>query len=135
MELTKKALEDVKFRTRGRWYSAEQVDDFLEELAVSADEAEREWKMLTAKVRDLGEQVENLREENVRLWKQTQELKKEIHSAPKREPTDDLRKERAQLIEDIKALKKFRQSFQEAVERDAASLSEQLKEMESYKLL
>lgn len=134
MELTKKALEDVKFRTRGRWYSAEQVDEFLEELAVAADEAEREWKTLTVKVRELGEQVENLREENVRLWKQTQELKKSI-CTPKETPADELEQERDRLIEDIKALKKFRSSFQQAVERDAASLSEQLKAMESYKLL
>lgn len=135
MELTKKALDDVKFRTRGRWYSAEQVDAFLEELAVCADESEREWKALTAKVHDLESQVENLREENVRLWKQTQELKAAVKSAPKADPLNDLKQQRNELINDIKALKKFRETFKAAVERDAKSLNEQLKELESYKML
>lgn len=134
MELTKKALEDVKFRTRGRWYSADQVDAFLEELAVSADEADREWQKARNTVRALEEQVDKLRDENVRLWKQVQELKS-LRQPPKPEVSRELEQERDGLIRDIKALKKFRETFCEAVERDAASLTEQLKDMDSHKLL
>lgn len=134
MELTKKALEDVKFRTRGRWYSADQVDAFLDELAVSADEADREWRKARNTVRALEEQVDKLRDENVRLWKQVQELKN-LRQPPKPEVSRELEQERDGLIRDIKALKKFRETFCEAVERDAASLTEQLKDMDSHKLL
>lgn len=133
MELTKKTLEDVKFRTRGRWYSADQVDAFLEELAVSADEAGREWRKARSTVKALEEQVETLREENVRLWKQVQELKNRPQPGP--EALGELEKERAGLIQDIKALKRFREDFQKAVEQDAASLTEQVKDMDSHKLL
>lgn len=135
MELTKKALEDVKFRTRGRWYSAEQVDDFIEELAASAEKAERDWQSLNRKVEDLTDKIESLREENVRLWQQTQQLRAEVKSAPKCDPNSELKAEREQLLSDIKALKKFRQSFCEAVERDAASLKDRLTELESFKML
>jgi len=135
MELTKKALEDVKFRTRGRWYSADQVDAFLEELAVSADEADREWRKAGSTVRALEEQVDKLRDENVRLWKQVQDLKSLPRLSPGQETLRELERERDGLIQDIKALKKFREDFQKAVEQDAASLTEQLRDMDSHKLL
>lgn len=135
MELTKKALDEVKFRTRGRWYSAEQVDAFIDELAVSADSAEQDRQMLNRKVEELAEKIESLREENVRLWQQTQQLRAEVQAAPKCDPNKDLKAEREQLLSDIKALRKFRQSFYEAVEKDAASIKEQLAELSSYKLL
>lgn len=135
MELTKKALDEVKFRTRGRWYSAEQVDAFIDELAVSADSAEQDRQMLNRKVEELAEKIESLREENVRLWQQTQQLRAEVQVAPKCDPNKNLKAEREQLLSDIKALRKFRQSFYEAVENDAASIKEQLAELSSYKLL
>lgn len=135
MELTKKALEDVKFRTRGRWYSAEQVDDFIEELAVSADKAERDVQALNRRVEDLTDKIENLREENVRLWQQTQQLRAEVKSAQKSDPNKDLKDERERLLKDIKALKKFRERFYEAVKHDATLINEQLDELDSFKML
>lgn len=135
MELTKKALEDVKFRTRGRWYNADQVDAFLEELAVSADEADRERQETRSTVRALEEQVDKLRDENVRLWKQVQDLKSRLRPSLKLKTPRELELERDRLIQDIKALKRFREDFQKAVEKDAASLTERLRNMESNKLL
>lgn len=135
MELTKKALEDIKFRTRGRWYSAEQVDEFLEEMAVAAEEAERSFKSIGSRLKKAEENVEALREENVKLWKENERLKREVKSTPKPSQTDKLLEEREQLLQDIKALKLFRERFQSAVESDAAALNAQIKEMKSKQLL
>lgn len=135
MELTKKALEDIKFRTRGRWYSAEQVDEFLEEMAVAAEEAERNFKSIGSRLKKAEENVEALREENVKLWKENERLKREAKSTPKPSQTDKLLEEREQLLQDIKALKLFRERFQSAVESDAAALNAQIKEMKSKQLL
>lgn len=135
MELTKKALEDIKFRTRGRWYSAEQVDEFLEEMAVAAEEAERNFKSIGSRLKKAEENVEALREENVKLWKENERLKREVKSTPKPSQTDKLLEEREQLLQDIKALKFFRERFQSAVESDAAALNAQIKEMKSKQLL
>ena len=42
MELTREALRAVEFRSRGQWYQARQVDQFIEELTVAVDQAQRE---------------------------------------------------------------------------------------------
>ncbi len=126
MELTKKALEDVKFRTRGRWYNAEEVDAFLEELTVAVDGAERE--------------LQESRQENRRLWRELDVLKEAPAPEPdsveaRRRICQELERERDELIQDIKALRRFRETFRESVAQDAASLSERVKGLGSDKLL
>lgn len=137
MELTKKALEDVKFRTRGRWYDGRQVDEFLDKLAVAADQAERDWQKAQNTLFALKEQAEDLREENVRLQKLTEELKNTPPPSAKSPLRDlaDLEREKNRLLQDIKALRKFREAFREAVEKDAGELAEKAKALDSDKLL
>ncbi len=131
MKLTKKALEDVRFSTRGKWYNARQVDAFLQDLAMAADEADREWKSARACMNALEEQADGLRAENIRLQKELQELK----SAAPPDVLENLEQEKNHLLQDIKALKKFREMFREAVEKDAGDLAENVKSLASEKLL
>lgn len=159
MELTKKALEDVRFRTKGKWYSAEQVDAFLEELTVTVDGAERELEELRGETRGLERDLKEAREENARLeqslqaaqqeskaFQQEAQALREQSAAPAAKPEPDsaahqrrvceeLERERDELIADIKALRSFRETFRKAVEQDAASLAQQAKGLGSDKLL
>ena len=38
MDLTKELLAGASFRAKGKWYAAQQVDAFLEELSVRLEE-------------------------------------------------------------------------------------------------
>lgn len=149
MELTKKALEDVRFRTKGRWYSAEQVDAFIEELIVGADGLERETDRLRGEVRGLERDLEAARREAAGLREELEALRDASKEppAPKPEvavPTSlehqrkvcgELERERDELIADIKVLRRFRETFREAVERDAKGLLGRLETLDSEKLL
>lgn len=138
MKLTKQWVAGVKFRSRGKWYHAGQVDVFLEELLVAADEANRELTEEKGMVRVLTEQLENLREENVRLRDRAEKAPVPAETRAEEERgllCRELEKERDRLIQDIKALQDFREAFRASIERDAASLTEQIKGFESDKLL
>src|SRR5687767_10482468 len=52
MDVTPKLLEDVEFREKFRGYDPEEVDDFLERVAVA-------FGQLQDKTRDLSEQIES----------------------------------------------------------------------------
>ena len=119
MKLTKQAIDTVKFRSRGKWYHAGQVDAFLEELLVAVDETERELAEGKSMVRVLTGQLESLQGENAQL----------------RGRAEEARTSRDRLIQDIKALQDFREAFRASIERDAASVAEQLKGFSSDKLL
>ncbi len=140
MNLTRKDLEKVQFRSRGRWYDAGQVDAFLDELSVAVEESERGMAEMTERIRVLTRQVEKLQSANREIWKEAEGLKKALSPNP-REPENGLREskaleqERDRLIEDIKALLKFRESFRKAVQRDAEILSEKANSLDSEKLL
>lgn len=41
MDLTKKALEEVRFKSKGRWYDAKQVDDFIDEVIEGVEQNEK----------------------------------------------------------------------------------------------
>ena len=66
MELTREALAQVKFRTRGQWYDALQVDQFIEELMAAADRQEEESRLLReewmARLAQATEEAQGLRE-------------------------------------------------------------------------
>lgn len=129
MELTKQALENVKFRSRGKWYDAGQVDAFLDELMVAAETAQRELTETRSRGKALSQQVEALQEEKQALLVKIQALEEQGKE------TLEKKQERDRLIQDIKALRAFRETFRNAVEQDAASLSEQMKQLDSDKLL
>ena len=134
MELTREALAQVKFRTRGQWYDALQVDQFIEELMAAADRQEEEARLLReewmARLAQATEEAQGLRE-------RLRALERESRAArtPAQGETQPLEAERDQLIADIKALRRFRESFREAVRKDAQALLEQAGNLGSENML
>ncbi len=134
MELTREALAQVKFRTRGQWYDALQVDQFIEELMAAADRQEEESRLLReewmARLAQATEEAQGLRE-------RLRALERESRAArtPAQGETQPLEAERDQLIADIKALRRFRESFREAVRKDAQALLSQVGDLGSEKML
>ena len=121
MELTRQVLDDVKFETKGRWYNADQVDEFLEELAESVDQAQREAARLRQELRALQGEVRAVRVEKGQ-WE-------------RRPHGQDLERERRELLEDVKALRQFREQFRQEVEQDAEKLLGQVRGLGSDRLL
>ena len=134
MELTREALAQVKFRTRGQWYDALQVDQFIEELMAAADRQEEESRLL---LEELMARLAQATEEAQGLRERLRALERESRAArtPAQGETQPLEAERDQLIADIKALRRFRESFREAVRKDAQELLEQAEGLPSEKLL
>ena len=134
MELTREALAQVKFRTRGQWYDALQVDQFIEELMAAADRQEEESRLLReewmARLAQATEEAQGLRERLRALERESRAAR-----SPAQGETQPLEAERDQLIADIKALRRFRESFRQAVEEDAQSLLRQVEGLPSEKLL
>lgn len=134
MELTREALAQVKFRTRGQWYDALQVDQFIEELMAAADRQEEESRLLReewmARLAQATEEAQGLRERLRALERESRAAR-----SPAQGETQPLEAERDQLIADIKALRRFRESFREAVRKDAQALLEQAEGLPSEKLL
>lgn len=134
MELTREALAQVKFRTRGQWYDALQVDQFIEELMAAADRQGEESRLLReewmARLAQATEEAQGLRE-------RLRALERESRAArtPAQGETQPLEAERDQLIADIKALRRFRESFREAVRKDAQALLSQVGDLGSEKML
>lgn len=134
MELTREALAQVKFRTRGQWYDALQVDQFIEELMAAADRQGEESRLLReewmARLAQATEEAQGLRE-------RLRALERESRAArtPAQGETQPLEAERDQLIADIKALRRFRESFREAVRKDAQALLEQAGNLGSENML
>ena len=134
MELTREALAQVKFRTRGQWYDALQVDQFIEELMAAADRQEEESRLLReewmARLAQATEEAQGLRERLRALEQESRAAR-----APAQGETQPLEAERDQLIADIKALRRFRESFREAVRKDAQALLSQVGDLGSEKML
>lgn len=134
MELTREALAQVKFRTRGQWYDALQVDQFIEELMAAADRQEEEARLLReewmARLAQATEEAQGLRERLHALERESRAAR-----TPAQGETQPLEAERDQLIADIKALRRFRESFREAVRKDAQALLSQVGDLDSEKML
>lgn len=134
MELTREALAQVKFRTRGQWYDALQVDQFIEELMAAADRQEEEARLLReewmARLAQATEEAQGLRERLRALERESRAAR-----SPAQGETQPLEAERDQLIADIKALRRFRESFREAVRKDAQALLSQVGDLDSEKML
>ena len=134
MELTREALAQVKFRTRGQWYDALQVDQFIEELMAAADRQEEESRLLReewmARLAQATEEAQGLRERLRALERESRAAR-----SPAQGETQPLEEERDQLIADIKALRRFRESFREAVRKDAQELLSQVGDLDSEKML
>lgn len=120
MELNRQVLDDVKFETKGRWYNADQVDEFLEELADSVDQAQAEVARLRQEVRGLKGEIRAARAEKSQ-WEHRRDY--------------ELEREQSRLLDDVKALKQFREQFRRAIEQDARQLLDQARSLGSDHLL
>ena len=133
MERSQQALGRAQFRAKGKWYLAQEVDSLLEELSVCLEEDGREREALEGEAR-------SLRQENARLAQELQEARlarweETSQEARQRRVCQELERERDSLIGDIKALRRFRESFRQAVEEDAQSLLRRAESLPSEKLL
>lgn len=150
MELTREALRAVEFRSRGQWYQARQVDQFIEELTVAVDQAQRERDTLCQELKEARCQREELEARAAALEEEAQALAQEkavleeaLAAQPKRPAweerqhrvLEDLSAERDQLIADIKALRQFREDFRAAVEGDARAFLEKASTLASEEVL
>ena len=132
MDYTRETLERVAFKSRGKWYLAQQVDAFIDEVA---DSARRD----SLEAQELREERDRLREENARLRRELEKAQSAPAALPaeerQRRVLQDLEQERDELIRDIKALRDYRERFRQAVEEDAQALLGQAKSLPSEKLL
>ncbi len=136
MELSKKALEEVAFHSRGRWYRGDEVDAFLEELMVSVDQAEREQAELRQEVKNLKSQTAKLKETLQSREEEYGSLRGDKHPLTRGERIcRELEQERDELIAEIKQLRRFREEFREAVRDDAKELLNRLEQFSSDQLL
>lgn len=139
MERSQQALGRAQFRAKGKRYLAQEVDSLLEELSVCLEEDRQDWEIQEKKLR--GER-DSLLQEKDRLVQELQEARARLaqweetsQEARQRRVCQELERERDSLIGDIKALRRFRESFRQAVEEDAQSLLRRAESLPSEKLL
>ena len=139
MERSQQALGRAQFRAKGKWYLAQEVDSLLEELSVCLEEDRQDWEIQEKKLR---EERDSLIQEKDRLAQELQEARARLaqweetsQEARQRRVCQELERERDSLIGDIKALRRFRESFRQAVEEDAQSLLRRAESLPSEKLL
>ncbi len=139
MERSQEALGRAQFRAKGKWYLAQEVDSLLEELSVCLEEDRQDWEIQEKKLR---EERDSLLQEKDRLAQELQEARARLarweetsQEARQRRVCQELERERDSLIGDIKALRRFRESFRQAVEEDAQSLLRRAESLPSEKLL
>ena len=92
----------------------------LEELAESVEQAQAEVARLRQEVRGLKSEIRTVRAEKSQL--------EHRHDY-------ELEREQARLLEDVKALKQFREQFRRAIEQDARQVLDQARSMGSDRLL
>lgn len=119
MELTRKALESVRFQTKGKWYRAQQVDELIEEIIIREEEASRSRRELEQRC--------------ARLERELAEFKKTAsRTEAEKSP---LEQEQEQLLKSIKQLRRLRDEFRRVVKSDAQALLEKMDGLESDGLL
>ena len=111
----------------------------MEELSVCLEEDRQDWEIQEKKLR---EERDSLLQEKDRLAQELQEARARLarweetsQEARQRRVCQELERERDSLIGDIKALRRFRESFRQAVEEDAQSLLRRAESLPSEKLL
>ncbi len=139
MERSQEALGRAQFRAKGKRYLAQEVDSLLEELSVCLEEDRQDWEI---QEKELREERDSLLKEKDRLAQELQEARARLaqweetsQEARQRRVCQELERERDSLIGDIKALRRFRESFRQAVEEDAQSLLRRAESLPSERLL
>jgi DivIVA domain-containing protein len=128
MALTEDMVANVTFRTKGRWYRAEEVDAFLEEVLVGVHQFQREEDRLTGKMEYLEKQVARLQEENKKL-RAGAAKKRPSPAQQETEVLQALRRQQEQLIEDIKGLQLLRKKLYETIRQDTAQLLQEAEKL------
>ena len=100
----------------------------LEEDSREMEELDGEARVLRGENARLKQELETAKEALERRKEQSEEERQ-------RRVCRELEQERDGLIEDIKALRRFRETFRQAVAQDAERLMEQMGELASQKLL
>ena len=111
MGQTKEALSRARLRPQGEWYPAGEVDRLLEELAACAGEDDRQ----AARLRSQVERLQALAGHGAGFSEEEAQ----------RQVCRDLEAQRDGLIQDIKALRRFREEYRQAVEEEARQLLRQ----------
>lgn len=128
MALTEDMVANVTFRTKGRWYRAEEVDAFLEEVLVGVHQFQREEDRLTGKMEYLEKQIVRLQEENKKL-RASAAKKRPSPAQQETEVLQALRRQQEQLIEDIKGLQLLRKKLYETIRQDTAQLLQEAEKL------
>lgn len=152
MELTKNSLESIRFKTKGKWYDAIQVDDFIDEVIEKATELNAEKDKQDADMLQLQQENYELKQElesqkqNVGAsasessndpQKRIEELENENARLRSQAATGQsgLEAEKSQLVEDIKVLRNFRDEFKKTLKSDAEKVIDKLNAMDSDDLI
>lgn len=142
MEFSRDELENLKFKTKGKWYSAVEVDEAIDKLSVSAQE-------LLQENADLVKENSQLKKEKTEALSKAEKLEREISVLKnkakqnagsntiehQRKVCEELEAHRDELINDIKTLRLFRDNFKKVIQDDIDSMSEKLKELEADGIL
>lgn len=116
---TSEVLRQVRLQAQGEWYPARQVNALLEELSACAEEDARRGEALERDAQALRERVQRLEGALKRAGQRTPGFSQE---AVQRRVCEVLELERDGLIQDIKALRHYRESYRQAVEEEARKL-------------
>lgn len=147
MQLTKEALENITFQTKGKWYRAEQVDTFIDELAAALDAHNNENLQLKQEINRLMQELDGknkaLAAKAAAPVTVTAPAPKPVAPQPQlggvyvhqKKVCEELEKEQDALIESIKMLRRFRENFKQSVKEDMEKLNKELDNMESNGLL
>lgn len=127
----------LDFRSKGKWYLAEDVDNAISQFVEEQEAHIREQNILKEKLQQLREEAEKLkaevqeRQNNISLPQGNIE-KSILHHKKVRE---ELEKERDDLISTIRMLRHLRDTFQATIRKDAQAIASKLDEMESKGIL
>ena len=152
MELTKEALDNVRFRTKGLWYNAQQVDTFLEQLTAAVEQEEKLRGEMQEEASALRSHAEEQLAEIASLKAQLEETRQNIETALRENEsvkaalaeetakvaelqTEEHIKERETLLQDVKALRALRDQFRAALEQDLTDFTEKLQNLNSGTML
>lgn len=141
MEFSIEELENLKFKTKGKWYSAVEVDAAIDKLSVSVQEILQENADLlkeNSKLKDNSELLARADKSEKEISALKEQIKTKASSNTiehQRKVCEELEAHRDELINDIKTLRQFRDNFKKVIQSDIDSMSLKLRELEADEIL
>ena len=126
MDRAREALLRAQFKSKGKWYLAQQVDAFL------VEEDARDGEALSEAMRTLGKENQQLK---AQLEEAQSARSRQGEEESRRRVCQELERERDGLIQDIKDLRAYREEFRKAVAKEAQDLLGQVEGLPSKTLL